>query len=89
MDQRVRRVLAEVCSLQHAQRKTNKNFLLSLFFKNLKICQIFKPVTLPRRLFRAQTSHGSKQEAGDVWSKTRFRHCLPLSFHCCLLDNAN
>ena len=23
---------------------------------------------------RAQTSHGSKREAGDVWSKTRSRH---------------
>ena len=39
-----------------------------------KYCQIFKPVPLPRRLFRAQTSHGSKREAGDVWSKTRSRH---------------
>ena len=39
-----------------------------------KYVQVVKPDPLSRRLFRAQNSHGSKQEAGDVWSNTRSRH---------------
>ena len=52
--------LAKVCPQHHAQIKK-------------KYCHVFKPDPLPSRLFRAQTSHGSKQDAGDVWSRIRSR----------------